>query len=111
VSDVRVPRGVYRDAACELTEEDGQLDKYTLARRVGDKLGRYVSSAPASAWVRRQSRGYRTAAGWSGGMLRRVGAATNGSISAGGRPASYAVVEVELLDWRKARENNGDGPS
>lgn len=90
----RVSRGVYRDAACELTVENGQLDKYDLAARVGAKCGRYVSSRGASAWIRRQRRS---------GILVRVGAAVNGRIAAGGCPASYAVVLVELYDWRRER--------
>lgn len=94
VSAERVPVGVYRNAACELTEQHGELDKYTLAKRVGVYLGRYVSSRPAGRWIRRQVHG-------NGGVLRRVGAARNGPIASGGCPATYAVVEVELRDWRK----------
>jgi hypothetical protein len=50
----RVPGAAYLAAACALTAEEGEFDKYTLARRVRSDLRiPQVSSMAASAWIRR----------------------------------------------------------
>jgi hypothetical protein len=90
---VRVPRDLYRHVACELTERYGEFDAYQLAAAVGRALNGYVSYCSASAWIRRHYRG-------NGSYLRLTASPTLGRVRDGGRPASYAVVLVELMSWR-----------
>jgi hypothetical protein len=83
--------GAYLNAACVLTERDGEFDAYTLASEIGQ-----AGYKAARAWINRERRR-------NGSCLRRVGLPVGGRVLDGGRPTSYAVVEVELRRWRRER--------